>query len=346
MKTIKINKVIFLLALSIIIGINTIKAQETTGFFELVKKGTASYDNKDYVNAGKLLSKAADLTQYKPGGADGFNAAYNAACSWSLANDLDKAFEQLNKVADNVFFTNYYDQMLKDSDFKNLYQDSRWKKICERINNTKIRFEANLNKTLVKELDSIRQNDQADRLKALEYEKKYGGQSDEAKGQWKIVEEKDKKDLEKVKAIVGEDHWPGVKEVGFDGNQTIFLVIQHADLKTQLEFLPIMQSAVSKGNAMPKDYAYLVDRVSLRQGKKQVYGSQLVRDGKTGKMLYPAPLIDPETVDVRREQVGLEPMATYLQQNGLDWNVENYKAMLAEKEKKAKISIRNSVNKF
>jgi plasmid maintenance system killer protein len=336
MKTIKMYQGVFMLTLISIMTTGTIQAQQNGGFFELVGKGTKCYDRKDYVNAGKFLSAAAELSKYKSGGPDGFGAAYNAACSWSLAQDPDKAFRQLSKVANKIFFTPYYDQMIKDSDFRNLYQDPRWQKICDRLKKTKTKFESNLNQNLVKELDSIRKSDQIDRLKALEYEKKYGGQSEEAKGQWKIVEHKDKNDLDKVISIIGKNNWPGIQEIGFEGNQTIFLVIQHADLKTQQTFLPMMQKAVSQGNAMTKDYAYLVDRVALREGKKQIYGSQLVRDSKTGKMLYPAPLSDPETVDVRREKVGLEPMATYLQQNSLEWNIEKYKAMLAEKEKKAK----------
>ena len=68
------------------------------------------------------------------------------------------------------------------------------------------------------------------------------------------------------------------------------MVIQHADLKTQQKYLPIMRDAVSKGKANVGSLALLEDRVALGMGKSQIYGSQIMQDA-TGKYLQP--LIDP-----------------------------------------------------
>ena len=314
-------------------SVNYSDAQVSFGYFEFFNQGIQCYNDKNYLEAGKLLGKAAEITKYKTNGPDGYLAAYNAACSWSLAGKIDNAFKQLSKVDGKVFFIPHYTELLKDPDFKNLYSDPRWIVVCEKVKQTKENFEAKLNYTLVLQLDSIRKNDQLDRLKALDNEKKFGGQSTEAKDQWKIVAQKDKANLAVVENIIAKYGWPGITEVGFEGNQTIFLVIQHAELAIQKKYLPIMKEAVNHGNAMSKDYAYLMDRVALREGNKQLYGSQLVRDGKTGKMLYPAPLEDPDNVDSRREKVGLEPMSSYLKQNGITWDLESYKTMLAAKER-------------
>jgi hypothetical protein len=49
----------------------------------------------------------------------------------------------------------------------------------------------------------------------------------------------------------------------------------------------------------------------MREGKKQIYGSQLKRNEKTGKFeLWPVE--DEENLDKRRAAVGLEPIAEYL----------------------------------
>ncbi len=97
----------------------------------------------------------------------------------------------------------------------------------------------------------------------------------------------------------------------------------------------MMREAVQKGNASPSNFAYLVDRVALRQGKKQSYGSQLARDQFTGEY-YILPLLDPDNVDKRRTEVGLEKLQDYVSHMGMTWNVEEYKKKLPEIEAKQK----------
>ena len=70
--------------------------------------------------------------------------------------------------------------------------------------------------------------------------------------------------------------------------------------------------------------ALLEDRVALRQGKKQIYGSQIGVDPDTGEH-YVQPLEDPDNVDKRRAEVGLEPIANYVKLWRINWNVEQYK---------------------
>jgi hypothetical protein len=320
--------------LAVLCSLQLIYGQSLPSYFDLVNKGDTSYQLKDYATAGAYYSRAADIKGYKDDGSNDFITAYNGACSWALAAQPGRAFDLLDKVSKKIYFIHFYEQMQKDEDFNSLKTNNRWQKICNTVKDTKDHFEAGLDKKLVDELDTIYIADQADRLKALDYEKKYGGQSAEAKAQWKIVDENDQRNQKKVTAIIDKYGWPGIKRIGFRGNQTVFLVIQHADLATQEKYLPILSNAVKTGNALAKDYAYMVDRVALRQGKKQTYGSQLTRDGKTGKMLYPSPLNDPDNVDKRRLEVGLDPMAQYLMQNGLKWDIAQYKTMLAGQEAK------------
>ncbi|MFW5759262.1 MAG: DUF6624 domain-containing protein, partial [Bacteroidota bacterium] len=110
------------------------------------------------------------------------------------------------------------------------------------------------------------------------------------------------------------------------------LVIQHADLETQVEYLPLLQKAVKKENAKASSLALLEDRIALRQGKFQTYGSQIWTNPETGE-LFVAPLIDPENVDKRRAEVGLGTLSSYLKQWQLEWNVEGYLKKLPEYER-------------
>lgn len=131
-------------------------------------------------------------------------------------------------------------------------------------------------------------------------------------------------DQVKVCAILDRFGWLGPQMVGEEGNSTFFFVIQHADLPIQIKYLPMLRAAVKDGRAQGRYLALLEDRVNLRQGKKQVYGSQVGWDEKTD-WHYMLPLEDPDHVDQRRAAVGLPPLAEYLQNWQMTWNVDQYK---------------------
>lgn len=155
------------------------------------------------------------------------------------------------------------------------------------------------------------------------------------KAHWKIINEKDSINLIKVKKILDERGWLGADIIGNQGNSTLFLVIQHSDIETQEKYLPMMREAVSKGNARASSLALLEDRVALRKGGKQIYGSQVGRDQETGEY-YVLPLVDPDNVDKRRAEVGLGTIQDYISNWGMTWDVEEYKKKLPEIEAKQK----------
>jgi hypothetical protein len=72
-----------------------------------------------------------------------------------------------------------------------------------------------------------------------------------------------------------------------------------------------MRGEVEKGNASPSDYALLTDRVNLNTGTKQIYGTQVAYNTKTGQA-YPKPLKDSANVNERRKAMGLDPIEAYL----------------------------------
>ncbi|MDZ7604466.1 MAG: DUF6624 domain-containing protein [Cyclobacteriaceae bacterium] len=187
-----------------------------------------------------------------------------------------------------------------------MHNDGRWNKVIGIVQSNKEKAEANLDKPLVAILDTIYQEDQKYRQQINGIEEKYGWESDEMKAHWKIINEKDSINLIKIKKILDERGWFGPDIIGNQGNSTLFLVIQHSDLETQEKYLPKMREAVKNGKANSSSLALLEDRVALRKGEKQIYGSQVGRDQETGEY-YVLPLIDPDNVDKRRADVGLGP---------------------------------------
>lgn len=180
------------------------------------------------------------------------------------------------------------------------------------------------NENLIAILDTIHEEDQKYRDKLEEIEKIYGWDSDEVKKCWAEISIMDSINLVKVENIITEFGWLSSDEIGEKGNLTLFLVIQHSNTFTQQKYLPILKDALTKGNAKPNQFALLQDRVLVSQGEKQIYGSQLYTDPKTGKIVI-FPLIDPDNVDKRRAEMKLEPISEYLKSWGIGWDVEEFK---------------------
>jgi hypothetical protein len=314
----------FLLLFACIISAVTY-AQPPKGYTDNIAEAEKYYDSKDYKKSAEHYSKA-----FIAGGGKGYPAdRYNAACSWAQAGNADSAFYQLELIVSNYDDLNH---ITSDRDLISLYKNPRWDKIITQVKANKDKAEEHLNKPLVRVLDTIYTEDQKYRMEIDEIEKKYGRDSKEMKAHWKIIGEKDSINLIKVTTILDKYGWLGPDEVGFSGNQTLFLVIQHSDIATQKKYLPMMREAAKNKKAQPSALALLEDRVALREGKKQIYGSQIGRfdDGS----YYVSALTDPDNVDKRRAEVGLQPLADYVKQWKITWDVAAYKKQLPDLEKR------------
>jgi hypothetical protein len=292
-------------------------------YFELCKKAQALYKAKDYKNSAETYSAAFKANNWRAS-AEEF---YNAACAWSLAKVPDSAFANLERSIKAGYSYN----IALDRDFDGLNEDKRWQALLDKIKERKDNAEAKMNKPLKNILDSIHMEDQQGRLQIDRVAKDYGHGSKEMTALWKRINAKDSTNLIVVEDILKKYGWLGTDVIGGTGNMTLFLVIQHSNLKTQEKYLPMMREAVKKGNAEASSLALLEDRVALGQGKKQKYGSQISMD--ENNKYYVQPLEDPDNVDVRRAEVGLEPLSEYVSRWNIIWDVEQYKKDLPRYEK-------------
>lgn len=173
-------------------------------------------------------------------------------------------------------------------------------------------------------LKQVYEDDQKYRKSSKKMLDKYGPASLEIKETIIEMEKLDKKNLERIEVILNEYGWLSEDIIGVKENATLFLVLQHASLDVQLKYYPIMEEAVELGCARKSDLAMLKDRILVKQGKKQMYGTQLIYN-EDEHCYEVEPLVYPERVDERRMVVGLPPMSEYLEYYGLSW--ENGKSI-------------------
>ena len=309
-------KKIILLVISLA-SLSSVFAQnnELYAYKTLTKRADSLYLAKDYKNSALTFSNAFKRYHKLATVRD----RYDAACSWSQASFPDSAFSNLQLIASNGSYTNY-DHIIVDEDLISLHTDKRWSPLLTVIQKNKEKAEANYNKPLTKELDSIYDDDQNGRQQIQAIENKYGDNSKEMNALWAAMGKSDSSNLIKVKVVLDKYGWVGPDVVGSKGNDALFVVIQHADSAIRDKYLPMMRTAVKNGKAQASQLALMEDRSALEHGKKQIYGSQIARDEKTNKY-YIRPIEDEPNVDIRRVAVGLSSLEDYARQWDIDYKL-------------------------
>lgn len=309
------TKFTFLLSLTLLtivaFGQNKFKPNEK--YSKHSSRAYSFYEEKKY-----LQSALSYDTLFKLNKGQGLRSdKYNAACSWALAGNIQKAFFYLNKAVVVDKWINL-SHILSDSDLNTLHSDKRWQPLIDTVKSNKEKAEANLNKPLVVLLDTVYNKDQLDRRNIDTVQKQFGWQSMQMDSLWRKINYQDSVNLIWVKNIIDTYGWLGPDEVGEQGATTIFLVIQHADSLTQVTYVPKMREAVKKGKAQPQSLALLEDRILTKQGKEQIYGSQVRRNDQTGNNEF-FPIQDEANVNKRRASVGLQPLEEYAKFFGFEY---------------------------
>ena len=114
--------------------------------------------------------------------------------------------------------------------------------------------------------------------------------------------ETDSTNLVTINYILSRVGYPGRDRVGEFASQTAWMIFQHNDLDHQKLFLPQMEEAVANGYVSPIYLAMLKDRIDVREGRPQKYGTQMDGEGRL------CPLLDALRVNEWRKEVGLPPI--------------------------------------
>lgn len=105
--------------------------------------------------------------------------------------------------------------------------------------------------------------------------------------------------------------WPTAAQVGKEAVSAAFLIVQHAvhDTAFMRAMLPHIEESRRIGDLDGGAVAMLTDRLEVKAGRPQIYGTQLsLRDGRW----VLDPIADSARVDERRRRMGLPPLAEYL----------------------------------
>jgi hypothetical protein len=113
--------------------------------------------------------------------------------------------------------------------------------------------------------------------------------------------------------VLAEHGWPGESQVGVEGAQAAWLIVQHAIAQPEFQRVALgaLRAAAGRGEVPAWQAAMLEDRIRIFEGRPQRYGTQF--DWDAAGQLNPLPIEDRAGLDERRRALGLRPLAEELE---------------------------------
>jgi len=104
---------------------------------------------------------------------------------------------------------------------------------------------------------------------------------------------------------------PTLEEHGERSVKVFWAFIQHNEKEQMAYYYRYIEGLVQSGDLHPERLVLVTDRLLVFNDYKQVYGSQIVN----GEL---HPIENPDSVDYRRLEIGLEPLSEYLERFDLE----------------------------
>lgn len=246
---------------------------------------------------------------------------YNLACAYALTFKNDSAYHYLNIALkdDKSLWA------MADADLYALINDSRWLEIERKQMERFQKHNGQLKQPkYALELLNVILKDQA-----LDY------YIDQAKNhymengrlpQWyyplgHYKQEIYKNEYDKMLQLIEKYGWPKYSSVGKLAADAPLLVINHHESEAiRKKYLPQIKQSCLENEGSCIEFAKIQDRILVNENKQQIYGMQFRYNSK--RELEPFPIINPEYVDKRRKEIGLEPLKDYLKRKiNFDWLV-------------------------
>lgn len=127
----------------------------------------------------------------------------------------------------------------------------------------------------------------------------------------KTLEQKRDKSEDRLCEIFRVNGWPTVSMVGEKGTSALFYVLKNfTTFETQAKLITVISAAIARQEVpLTEDYASFLDRLRLRFGLKQLFGTQVYE--KNG-FLVMAPIQSSEQIDAWRKKYKMPPLGEYL----------------------------------
>ncbi len=256
---------------------------------------------------------------------DNWQNTYDLACAFALTYQTDSAFHYLKIALEGEESL----WPLADSDLFALAGDPRWEEV-----------ETYLIQKFQKQNGALPQPEYAKQLlrliikdQALDYyidQAKAAYMKEGSIPQWyyplgaykqQIIEE----NYERLQKLLEKNGWPKYSTVGKLAADAPLLVINHHESESvRIKYLPQIKEACLEKEGSCMEYAKIQDRILVNTDQKQIYGMQFRYNAN--RELEPFPIQDPEYVDQRRFEIGLEPLKDYLKRKiNYEWTVEQKK---------------------
>ncbi|MBF4516798.1 hypothetical protein IRZ71_10600 [Flavobacterium sp. ANB] len=288
-----------------------LKAQTDNRYEALIAEASLFHLQKDYKNAITVFEKAFLLQQ-----PDALNA-YKTAGVYALDENKNEAFLYLNLALDKGWTEN--DNLLIDPYFDFLRNNfkNEWTLIVEKAKNKEMQYEKTLKfPALRKEINLMTINDQK-----LRFKKSQTNNAAQLDSINQEINNSDYKNLIRAKEIIKKYSWPKISEIGKDGENNFWLIIQHGDQDILFQRLALteMKKLLATTEIDKENYAFLYDRVQCNLNYKQLYGTQ-VNWTENGKASGFRPILKEDLVDKRRSNLGLLPLKIYALNYGFQYS--------------------------
>lgn len=257
---------------------------------------------KDFGNAIQCFE-----TAFKVKSPDALNA-YKAAAVYSLDSNAKMSAYYLQKAIQAGWAEASW--LVADPYFEYFKQADpiTWNQLITQAKEKELVYEKKLTQpTLRTKINLMVLSDQQLRYKKIQTKDKEELQDIDL-----AIAEADKKNLAEAKNILATYGWPKLSEIGKDGQNNLWLIVQHADhdILFQQQVLKKMKRLLKSKEVNLENYAFLTDRVLCNLNYLQEYGTQ-VNWTINGMANSFRPIRNEWDIDQRRKKLGMTGLDIY-----------------------------------
>lgn len=237
------------------------------------------------------------------------HVAYSLAATYALeGQQADSAFHYLDRSLSQSSSV----RPLYDPDFHFLTRDERWTGVQDRgLDHLAEEVGPGFDRFYAQELLSARLREWAYRWHIMFAFRTLGPESPILTALADAMQANHARNETTIFRLLDERGWPLLSRVGPEAAYAAGNLVNHAALDVRQRYLPVLEAACRDGEADWSEWAHILDRTELELGRPQVYGTQMEQNPASG-LFEPRPMVDPERVDERRAEKGMEPLQDQL----------------------------------
>lgn len=168
----------------------------------------------------------------------------------------------------------------------------------------------------------VRAADQSTREEVIRQMARQPAEPDSLLAAYARMQQSDRENQQIVFGLLDRQGWP--EGLTKEGNETICLVIDHADAPDLKRYLPLVELQAERGTVSRAMYATMLDRMLMHDGLPQRYGTQTVSSQLDGKesVCYIWPVENAAKLDSLRTSAHLVPMDKYVKLVGATYSTQ------------------------